>query len=117
MSFVDEYIRGEAALTKRIIASIFFDTIITIMVILAHWSIKKVLFFLEMENELSWIDNISQNYYYAIFLILFTITIVRLLKSEETFKLSLNPFKQEKSNSLKPLEDTQTKNGVEKSEI
>jgi hypothetical protein len=67
MPFIDEYIRGEATLTKRIIVSILFNTVITAAVIAAHWAIKTISILLGMENELSWIKSISQDHYYIFF--------------------------------------------------
>ena len=62
MPFVDKHIQEEANLAKRLISSIFFDTLITAAMMIAHWSLKSLSTLLGVDNEpgFSWINSISQ---------------------------------------------------------
>jgi hypothetical protein len=121
MAFVDEHIQREASLAKRIISSIFFDTLITASMMIAHASLKYLSTLLGVNNEpgFSWINGISQSYFFIIFFILVIINFIRIFKSEATFILSLNPFRQDKDSEEKidPInsqENTQNRNEVSK---
>lgn len=116
MPFVDKQIQEEANLAKRIISSILFDTVITAAMMIAHWSLKSLSILLGVDNEpgFSWINGISQSYFFVIFFILIVINLVRIFKSEATFILSLDPFKQDKAeeeklNQLEPQENSKLK--------
>lgn len=69
MPFVDKHIQEEANLAKRLISSIFFDTLITAAMMIAHWSLKSLSTLLGVDNEpgFSWINSISQSYFFVVF--------------------------------------------------